>query len=63
MALKDITPKVLLCHTKTCCPALFEDEKGDFVLVGSLMDAQKLGIAQRVGAGEVAIRIPRALLK
>jgi hypothetical protein len=64
MILKDITPPTLQCKTcKPCCPALFETEQGDYMLIGSLEDAQKLGIADRVGEGEVVIRVPRALLQ
>jgi hypothetical protein len=66
MKLTDITPSSLRCGDDGCscgCPAIFSTDEGGYVLIGSLMDAQKLGIAKRVGKGEVAIRVPAALLK
>ncbi len=66
MKLIDITPSTLRCGDGGCscgCPALFQTDEDGYVLIGSLMDAQALGIAKRVGKGEVAIRIPAELLK
>ncbi|MDP3957907.1 MAG: hypothetical protein Q8Q36_00400 [bacterium] len=46
------------------CPSAFKDEKGDLIIVGTLLtEEEKAAIAHKIKAGEEnAIRVPRALI-
>ena len=61
--LRDITPKELNCVIGAC-PTIFETDSG-FVIVGNNLDGAELpgSIAEKVGAGERAVYVPKALLR
>lgn len=61
----DLTPELLRCPPigMPHCPAIFEHGDG-FTLVGKLLNPDQLPneIMSKVGPGEVAIHVPKALL-
>lgn len=62
MKLKNITPEAFICHTNNCCPAVFETEKGTYVIVGKKIDASEAGIAERVGDDEWVIEVEKGMI-
>lgn len=60
--LKDITPKQFSC-TFAACPALYQTNEGDFVIVGKKADAQELGIADKVGKDQEAVIMDKEMLE
>lgn len=46
------------------CPTVFEDGKGDLIIVGTLLTPEeKTAIAHKISMGEeTAIRVPRSLI-
>ncbi len=53
------------CHTSSCCPAIMESrENGEIVIVGDALSGLLASpeVKDRIGEGEAAIVIPRALL-
>lgn len=62
LQLRDRTPKPLACIVGGC-PAVFETQRGTFVLIGRcLSEEERAGIQGRIGEGEMAIEVPRELL-
>jgi tRNA A-37 threonylcarbamoyl transferase component Bud32 len=61
--LKDITPKAMQC-VGIGCPAVFDSENKTYVIVGKALRGRDIPaeIEKRIGAGEIAIEIPRELL-
>jgi hypothetical protein len=57
--LKELTPIKMRCGLGAC-PAIFQDEQGNFVLIGE--QVPDLVDASRVGKGETVIKVPRELL-
>jgi hypothetical protein len=64
MKLKEITPQHLNCGIGAC-PAIFETENGDYVLIGEEVSSADQGgtLQGRVGPGETVIKIPRGLIQ
>lgn len=63
--IKDITPREHKCVIGAC-PTIVESNNGSYVIVGNLMnknDLTDLGLLNKVGKNEVAIEIPKSLLK
>lgn len=58
-ALIEITPPAMRCGLGAC-PAIFIDEKGDFVIVGKAVTG--LVPEERVAADESVVSIPKGLL-
>lgn len=62
--LKELTPPSLRCGWGTC-PSIFQDEDGDYVLIGKVVsDAVLRQLPEgRIGADETVVKVPAALLK
>ena len=59
--IQEITPKSFQC-VLAACPAIFKTNKGSYVLIGKKINAKELGVAKRVGKGEILVEIPVELL-
>jgi hypothetical protein len=61
--LKDITPKAMQC-VGIGCPAIFDRDQKTYVIVGKVLRGRDLPaeFEKRIGAGEIAIEIPKELL-
>jgi hypothetical protein len=58
---KEITPQHLRCGLGQC-PGVFEHGRDELIIVGQLLEGNLKGqLAKRVGPGECAIRISRAM--
>jgi len=63
MALIDRTPTSLQCGIGSC-PAIYETEKGTYLIVGQQVGEYLAQIPLgKVGRGEVAIEVPKSLLE
>jgi len=63
MKLKEITPAEFVCHSASCCPAVFETENNSYVIIGKKPSAAaKAQLAGRVGADEFAIEVPKGVI-
>ncbi|MDE1151817.1 MAG: hypothetical protein PW788_04690 [Micavibrio sp.] len=63
MKLNDITPEAFVCHTQTCCPAVFETDAGSYVIIGKKLSIEAQALVEgRVGADEFVIEIPKGML-
>lgn len=63
MKIKEITPEAFLCHSSTCCPAVFETDKGSYLIVGKKLDA--LAVKQlegRIGDDEYVIEVSKGMI-
>ena len=60
MKLKEITPQHLKCGILGGCPAIFKDEKGNYLIVGKNInsEASHLKLNHRIAEDEVLISIP-----
>lgn len=63
MKLNEITPEKFMCHTSTCCPAVFETENGKYVIVGKKLspEVEKL-VEGRVADDEYVIEIEKGMI-
>jgi len=53
------------CHTATCCPSIMESgESEEIVIVGDALNGLLASpdVKRKIGKGEAAVVIPRALL-
>ena len=65
MKIVDLTPPNM-CPPVGACPSVFEEKNSEaLILIGSVMDPQKLPIeiVKKIGPGETVIKIPRKLLQ
>lgn len=63
MKLKNITPEAFLCHTKDCCPAVYESGNDSYVIVGKVLPASALEqLKGRVADDELVIEVPRGMI-
>jgi len=63
MKLKEITPSEFVCHSATCCPAVFETENNSYVIIGKKLSASAVEqLAGRVGADEFVIEVPKGMI-
>ena len=60
--IKELTPKNMVCAPLPICPAIFETDKGSYVVIGKITNAKRLGISKRVGKDETVIEIPKKLI-
>lgn len=63
--IKNITPNEHKCIIGAC-PTIVESNNGSYIIVGELMnnnDLSDLGLLKKVGENEVAIEIPKSLLR
>lgn len=66
-AVFEITPSEMRCGMTAACPAVFERGWNDLVVIGKVLTAEDLAKmdgfpTERIGAGEGAFLIPRALV-
>ena len=61
MKLKEITPEAIRC-TIGACPAIYETQKGSFIIVGKRLSNKHIELEGRVGQDEDAVEIPMSLL-
>lgn len=63
MKLKEITPDAFVCHSSSCCPAVFETDRGSYVIVGKKLDAAALAqLDGRVGSDEFVIEVTKGMI-
>lgn len=63
MKLKDITPSEFICHSSSCCPAVFETGNDSYVIIGKKLSVSaEAQIAGRIGADEFAIEVPKGMI-
>lgn len=63
MKLKEITPEAFVCHSSSCCPAVFETDNGSYVIIGKKLSAAAAGqLEGRVGADEYVIEVPKGMI-
>lgn len=62
MKLKEITPSEFVCHTGSCCPAVFETESTYVIIGKKLSDEAAAQVEGRVGADEFVIEVPKGLI-
>ncbi|HOZ46600.1 MAG TPA: hypothetical protein PLO37_06595 [Candidatus Hydrogenedentes bacterium] len=60
MRIREITPEPLKCIVGAC-PAVYETDRGTFILIGRQLDVAQL-LPGKVGSEETAIEIPQELL-
>lgn len=59
--IKDLTPKHELCVVGGC-PAIFETNNDSYAIIGKVLDANKLGISERIGKNEFLIEVPKKII-
>ena len=59
--LVDRTPRAMRCGIGACA-AIYEGKENDYFIVGKQVDPKELGLAGKVGSGEVLIKVPKALI-
>ncbi len=63
MKLKEITPAEFMCHTSSCCPAVYESENDTYVIVGKKLSAADMAAIQdRVADDEFAIVVEKGMI-
>ena len=63
MKLKEITPAEFMCHTSSCCPAVYESENDTYVIVGKKLSAAEMAAIQdRVADDEFAIVVEKGMI-
>lgn len=63
MKLKEVTPSAFVCHTSSCCPAVFETENNSYVIIGKKLPASAAEqLAGRIGADEFVIEVPKGMI-
>lgn len=63
MKLKEITPSEFVCHSSSCCPAVFETENNSYVIIGKKLSASALEqLSGRIGADEFVIEVPKGMI-
>lgn len=63
MKLNEVTPAAFVCHSSSCCPAVFETENNSYVIIGKKLSAAALEqLAGRVGADEFVIEVPKGMI-
>lgn len=63
MKLKEVTPKEMMCHTSSCCPAVFETDNGSYVVIGKKLDANVTKqLEGRVAEDEFVVEIPKGMI-
>ena len=63
MKLRNVTPEAFICHSQTCCPAVYETENNSYLIVGKKLsvDAEKM-LEGKVGADEYVIEVPKGMI-
>ena len=57
------TPAELFCLVGAC-PSLFETDRGTYIIVGKELNLKEITqeIKKKIGAGEIGIEVPKALI-
>jgi len=63
MKLKEITPTEFMCHTSSCCPAVFETENDSYVIIGKKLNGKDVeALAGRIADDEFVIEISKGMI-
>ncbi len=63
MKIKEITPAEFVCHSASCCPAVFETENSSYIIIGKKLSVSAAAqLAGRVGDDEFAIEVPKFMI-
>ncbi len=63
MKVKNITPEAFLCHTSSCCPAVFEADNGKYLIVGKKLSADAYdAVKDRVADDEFVIEVEKGMI-
>jgi len=62
MKIKEVTPKVFSCEAGGC-PAVFETDKGTYLIIGTKVDSAESLLSGRIGPNETAIEVPAELIR
>ncbi len=63
MKLKERTPSEFICHSSSCCPAVFETENNSYVIIGKKLPASAIEqLAGRIGDDEFVIEVPKGMI-
>ncbi len=63
MKLKEVTPDAFICHSSSCCPAVFETDRGSYVIVGKKLDAATASqLVGRVADDEFVIEVSKGMI-
>jgi len=60
MIIRDLTPNEFQCLVGTC-PSVYGSEK-DYFIVGEKVNPEDIGLQEKVGEGEVLIRIKKEII-
>ena len=60
-AIYELTPKENRCCVGAC-PSIFRDKDNNYYIVGTQVDPKEHGLAEKVGDGEVLIKVPKELI-
>ena len=63
MKIKEITPEAFICHSSSCCPAVFETDNGSYIIIGKKLDVAAVAqLDGRVGADEFVIEVSKGMI-
>ena len=62
MKVKDVTPKRFSC-TCGACPAVFETDRGTYLVIGKKVDSPDDCLSGKIGLDETIIEVPSDLIK
>ena len=60
-AIYEITPDSEMC-TSMLCPGIYDGLENDYIIVGSQIDPKEVGLEEKVGDGEVLIKISKKII-
>ena len=58
---EEVTPKDMKCCIGGACPQIHKGDKS-YLIVGEKINPSNVGLKNKVGEGEVLIRVPKALI-
>jgi hypothetical protein len=58
---RNVTPEHMQCLVGAC-PAIYETKQGNYLVVGKQVNPSDVGLAGKVGEGEVLVKVPRELI-
>lgn len=60
--MRDVTPAKFACVAMASCPKLLQGDEFD-VVIGKRIDVLPASVAERVGPDEIAVMLPKGLVK
>ena len=61
--MKEITPAEFMCHTASCCPAVFKKDDDTYVIIGKKSKGEDLKqLAGRYSEDEFVVEVPRGMI-